>query len=560
MYKGEPQPVYAYDQTWAPPPVAGSDDPNAKYDYKYDPVHTKVSYITVEQWNQIENDKSPYSYLWTKGEFTPEKFANNQKKEDCLDKGWMIAFWINFLISLVFMIVLATVNMAPKSSSSTSQLVTLSRKISNEDIAYSEREVLADSDPYADVKKTMIKAVLVGIGCGLALTLVHFAYMAFTPRFYIKFGLWVGVLITCAFLVFPIFITPDEKAVVYTCLAFAALVFLIAICVYCCCLRGFIEFTCLVFERAMEIEKSHPAIFLVIFIQIIIEMVCNVIYACAFGFIYINQWHYAIYIYYVFSYYWAISTNYYVFYLISANLAANCYFLEGTEFFPTSPIWSSVKRSMSKTFGSAAFAGFIAAVMSTLEHLAEKMMDSNNPIMKIIGCIAYCILCCLQAMFHYISRYGLFYVTVYNVPFLEGARRFTEISCKKFITTYMGESILSTSLTFNSFIFGVISIAVGLLVGISSGNDNNKNLTEKLLTYVFYPLFVIMFTEVFLWCLLNPADTITYSLFICFTEFPERLKVVNQVHYEFFVYRYSCCTSRATGHQLPPRPASLGPE
>jgi len=344
------------------------------------------------------------------------------------------------------------------------------------------------------------------------------------------------------------------------CFGCMALIILLAACVICCCMKDFIEFTCIVFERTMQIERSYPAIFAVIGIQILIELVSNVIYSLALMFIAINHWSYYLYIYYLFSLYWAQCTNYYVFYLISANLAANCYFLEGTLFFPDNPVWDSVKRSTSKTFGSAAFAGFISALLTTLEHIAEELMKSDNVYVQIVGCIIYCILICLQTLFHYVTRYGLFYVTVYNVPFLEGARRFTEISVKKFITTFMAESILDTALNYNSFIFGILAILVGIGLGIGGFVANiSSNPEYAWFTIILYPVFVVIFTEVFLWCLLNPADTISYSLFICFTEFPERLKTVNQISYEFFVYRYACSTARATKNELPPRPSCLGP-
>jgi hypothetical protein len=454
------------------------------------------------------------------------------------------------------MIIIASVKLEPSTSSSSSSynITRLAQNIEQNHqstpIALGEVEDLAE-----ELEKSLFKAVFIGVAVGFVLTLLHFGYMAVCPSFYVKFGLWVEVLLIAIFCCIPGFITKDSLAPMY--FAIGGVVVLIGICVYCCCLKDFIEFTCMIFEKTMKIEKGHPGIFFIVFIQIIIEFVINIIYAAAFIFIEINNWNYLIYIYYVLSYYWAIVTNYYVFFLISANLAANCYFLEGTEFFPENPLWDSVKRSLTKTFGSASFAGFIAAVMSTLEHIAEQMMDSDNNVLKLIGCIAYCILCCLQSIFHHVSRYGLFYVTVYNVPFLEGTRRFTELTVKKFITTFFGESVLNTAFTFNSFIFGVIAVVIGLIFSISI-LVGKENTVSRIFEAVMYPVFILMFTEVFLWCLLNPADTISYSLFICFTEFPERLKVINIVEYEMFSYRYACSTARATKNQLPPRPQCLG--
>jgi len=481
-----------------------------------------------------------------------------QKRETrLLDKGWLIAFWINFIISLVFMIVIATVKFEESGSTKPSNVVAFANRLH----AANDESTTIDEDVdrlLSEVKKTLLKAVGVGVGVGLGLTIIHFFYMTICPRFYIKFGIWLEVFLICGFCILPFFFN-DDKTVGYLGFGFAGLVLLIAICVYCCCLKNFIEFTCLVFEMTVRIEKSHPAIFFVVFIQIIIQFIASLIYVTAFVFIAINRWSYYIYIYYLLCYYWVISTNYYVFYLISANLAANCYFLEGTPYLPNSIVWESVKKSTTKTFGSAAFAGFIAAIMSTLRQIAKQLGESDNAALKILSLLALCILCCLEAIFHHISRYGLFYVTVYNVPFLEGARRFTEISVKKFITTFFGECILDKALTFNSFIFAILALAIGVLISYVQYRSymDAGDRVPALITIIFYPIIVLIFTEVFLWCLLNPADTITYALLICFTEFPERLKQVNTVQYDFFTYRYACSTARGSKNEQPQRPRSI---
>jgi len=566
-----PQQAYGYDPNWQPPQVVGSTDPNANVVYNYDPLHVTVQYISVDQWGQIENDKSPYTYLWEKGEFTPEKFSENQKRNDvCLDKCWFYAFYINLLIVIALMIAICSKNLdepTEETQETATEIVAFARSLSSNvdkeitDYSYNSSNSTSNStsdyflsdEEYDEIKLTLIKGVFIGIGVGLGLTVLHFAYMACNPTLYIKVGLWIGVGFIILVCIIPFFISP---AVAYPCLAVAGLILLIAICMYCFCLKDFIEFTCMVFEKTMQIEKNHPMIFLVCLIAIVIEFVFNIIFEFAFFFILLNQWSYVLYLYYLFSYYWVITTNFYTFYLISANLAALNYFLEGTEYYPENALWDSVKKSLTKTFGSASLAGFISAILYTLEYLASELMDADNIVLKIIGCICYCILCCLEAIFHHVSRYGLFYVTVYNVPFLEGARRFTEIQVKKFINTFMGECILETSLTYNSYVFGLISIVLGIVIGWGSFvyyMDKNMEVAA-IITLVFYPIFVIFCTEIFLWVLLNPAETITYALFICFTEYPERLKIVNNVQYEQFVYRYSCSTARATNNPLPPSP------
>ena len=61
----------------------------------------------IDQWSEITNDESEFSMLWSEANsFEPSIFSNNVKKiKSWNNVAWTIAFWINFLITLILMVI-----------------------------------------------------------------------------------------------------------------------------------------------------------------------------------------------------------------------------------------------------------------------------------------------------------------------------------------------------------------------------------------------------------------------------------------------------------------------
>jgi hypothetical protein len=141
---------------------------------------------------------------------------------------------------------------------------------------------------------------------------------------------------------------------------------------------------------------------------------------------------------------------------------------------------------------------------------------------------------------------------------MEGCRRFVENSVKKFSLVFINECILTEVFIWNYFAFGAISVALAILIGWESFVylDNNTITLAKAFTFL-YKFFALIFTEIFIWCSINPTIAISYQLFVCFTEYPERLKTINGVHYEAFNHQYICSIARANNNPIPPKPEGI---
>jgi len=65
----------------------------------------------------------------------------------------------------------------------------------------------------------------------------------------------------------------------------------------------------------------------------------------------------------------------------------------------------------------------------------------------------------------WLNHYGLIYCAIFGVPYSEGCRRFTELSCKKYCDVIFEGCFIQTALTFNLFMFTIGSAALGFGVG-----------------------------------------------------------------------------------------------
>ncbi|KAJ0389027.1 hypothetical protein P43SY_010210 [Pythium insidiosum] len=70
---------------------------------------------------------------------------------------------------------------------------------------------------------------------------------------------------------------------------------------------------------------------------------------------------------------------------------------------------SSLKRSMTTSFGSICFGSLLVAIVQALRELANQAREEGS----FLGCIAECLLGCLQAILEYINRWAFVYLQVH---------------------------------------------------------------------------------------------------------------------------------------------------
>lgn len=271
-------------------------------------------------------------------------------------------------------------------------------------------------------------------------------------------------------------------------------------------------------------------------IEVFLSGIVSVFYTYSVYKIFALEWSPWVYIYFFFSYTWISSTMAYIVYMTGAGLAATWYFLDGTEYCPKRPVWSSFKRATTTSFGSAALAAFILASIRALKEIIRFSTErSNNDgneenngaecMITVLRCMAMCILNVLEAYAQWISAYGLIYCAVFGVPYKEGCRRWMELECHKFIHVLTDQCILGNSLTYHGLFFSFISAGVAYMIGAPQ-------------VKIFYMAFALIFSYMVFFILEMPLATMSDTLFVCFAENPENMKSKNPELFDMFCSKY----------------------
>ncbi|KAK8891187.1 hypothetical protein M9Y10_028393 [Tritrichomonas musculus] len=543
-----PQPVQQYQQYPTPqqgvpqqqyipqepiPDQGQTSNGNSGFFSRFNNLKPTIVYqnITVEQWSTVQCEETMYSKYWDSPEsFEPETFSENVKSETKWnDLGWMIAFWVNFLIFFILFIVIAAKGTkASKTYFDGSYSKVLLYYGEDDDYGYGDDYDYDGSSSKSSSggvpKNIMGYTVGLGLVIGLVLNAIHSVYILFLPNIYIHFGFFICILISF------LCIIPALALKLWAALLLPAIVAIICLIAY-CCLKKYILISAQVLKYACRLLWKNPTLFIVYLIQAAVQVVLAILFIVSIVYIVIIGWSFAIIIYYLFSFYWMSLTSTYVIYLITAGVAAQEYFLAGTEYMPKMAVWASTKRAMTTSFGSASFAGFLIAIINILEEVVYYALDSDSTIVNIIALIAMCVLACIRCCIDTIARNALIYCATFGIPFLEGCRRWLELDTSKFIGTIVNNVIISSALNLHlfAFTFGAALIGLGIGYGIGKGDA----FTMVLMFFACSIYFLLLFD------LLNePLITLADTLFVCFAECPQILKIQNNELYEKFVAVY----------------------
>lgn len=475
------QPQYPPTQQYQPTqPQYQPAQPQENGKYDYDPMHIQYTQMSINQWSSVPNDPSPYSQYWNGPQaFEPQTFSTNQTANTKWnDLFWTIIFWINFVATLGF-------------------------------FGYGMYKFSIDyGSPMPIFLHVYMKPVLIGLGIALGVNIIHFCYVSFAPLIYIKMGFLIGVFLSAACCIFP-----SVKLDNYYFFLYPGFMLLFALIMWCIC-RPYFEVSAGILKQTCTLIRRYPSIIFLAIFQVIIDILINVIF-CILVFVVedlqISPW---IYIYVVFSYLWISFTFSYVTYLTGAGLAASWYFLADTPHFPKHPVWQSFKRACTTSFGSAALAGFLLAVVETIKQLVSDSGSSDNILMCALRCVLLCILAILEAFIKWMNRYALIYCAIFGVPLKEGCRRWAELSCHRFVSVIASGCVISRALTYNLFLFTVMSGLIGVIV-MMSASDIIIMITACSAVIISLASFII---------LERPIETMSDTLLVCFAECPERLR------------------------------------
>lgn len=468
--------------------------------------------MEIEQWYSQPNDKTEHYEYWNGAQaWQPKTFSENTKKEKKWnDLVWAIIFYVQFGASIVLTI---------------AAIVGAKNRFNSNNPSGARKAHSTDADTTYEILKM---GAGIGFGIGIVINILHTLYALFAPRFYIKFGFWIPALICCVVCI-PIAV----KFKFWYILIIPVIVVLLVLCCY-CCLRRYIPFSTAVFKKTVQLMIKYPSLIGFTLLELVIDIVINIIFSIQVIAVYLAEWSRYILIWSVLSFFWTNLTVYYVDFMTGAGLASSWYFLNDTDYFPQFPVWESFKRAMTTSFGSASEAGFLLAVIKTLNWIIEN--DSSDDIyMLIFKLIALCILCILECIVSFLNHYGLIYCATFGIKYTEGCRRWLELSTKRFCNVICEGCIIEYVVTWNWFCFALMSLGAGAGLGYWYGVSNDVSVV---LPAVFWAIFGLLFAAIFFNIISAPLEVISDTLFVCFAENPERLKTTANDLYQTMAELY----------------------
>lgn len=495
--------------------------------YEYDLSNIQYRPMTVDQWAQIPNNQSYYSQYWENPTcFEPTQFATNMKAETkYYDSKYSILFIINLIITIILIVFLAftfKVEMLQNFFKDDGFNSTQTMEYNKGGVDQQEVHVTY----FSSLRVPFFLSLFISF----CINIIHFTYAHFCSQFYIKFGMIVGVTLSVLSGVISLLFGGVFQMI-------SSILIIALSIIWYCVIRTRIPFSASIFKITTKLVLDNPSIILVCFLESFLNVIIN------FGYLFVcictavmnlsAFW----YVYSVFSYTWITLTISYVIYMTGAGVAASWYFLQGTEYYPSSPTWSSLKRSLTTSFGSCSLAGFILAVIEAIRSIIKLMENStrehendrdddrpgeacSNIISAIFHCMALCILNILESLVKWITRYALIYCAMYGIPYEEGCRRWAELEFTRFVNVLIDGCVIKDSMTYNSIVFivatGFISFSLSLIFySVSS--------TETILIIIMS----VIFTFVGLTFLNDPVITMSDTLLVCFAESPDTLKNSN---------------------------------
>ncbi len=165
----------------------------------------------------------------------------------------------------------------------------------------------------------------------------------------------------------------------------------------------------------------------------------------------------------IFSLYWNFNVIENVVYTTVAGTIASFYFLSGTAAAIANPVYMSLRRSMTLSFGSICFGSLILAIIQVMRSLVRSSRgnDRNGGIAAIL---AECFLKMLEDVIRYISFYAYVHVAIYGKPFIASAKDTWQLITTHGVDVIINDNIVGTSMGIAVLMIAVINGVLGFLI------------------------------------------------------------------------------------------------
>eukprot|EP01138_Halocafeteria_seosinensis_P014052 gb/GECG01014349.1/.p1 GENE.gb/GECG01014349.1/~~gb/GECG01014349.1/.p1 ORF type:complete len:501 (+),score=45.85 gb/GECG01014349.1/:1-1503(+) len=285
------------------------------------------------------------------------------------------------------------------------------------------------------------------------------------------------------------------------------------------CVRKRIPFAASVLSVACDVLSANRKLYALAFLGIISWTTSFFITVFAYGGLREKVDHAGIGVPFFFSFVWTTGVVANVVHTTIAGVVGSWWAIAN----PVDPVWKSLKRSCSTSFGSICFVSFLLALIRVARVLCAAAADNNHSAMGrgFLNCCS-CLGRWIRDLFQYFSDYALVHVALYGKPFIPAAKDTWKMFKSRGWKTIINDSLVTVTLIFGSFAVGLLSMGIG--VGIGATNAPKDGRTEYLIL-----VGVISFLVGALLCqiLSTVISAAVKCVFVCFGECPEGLRLTH---------------------------------
>jgi len=220
------------------------------------------------------------------------------------------------------------------------------------------------------------------------------------------------------------------------------------------------------------------------------------------------------------SLYWGSQVLVNTLHVVCCGVVARWYFQHETE----SAVSKSAGAACTNLFGSICFGSLLIAIIQVLKRMAEMMRDgdSGNTVMMVIGCIAVCILGCIESLVKFFNTYALAICSIYGVGFIRAGKE---------VLSLLGDGRMDMFTNYN--LANIVSF-FGVLAGGGAVAATNSLLAWRLglpMPFIAVGGLLGFLTGI---SVMGIVTRMTESgvevLFICFAKEPEALVPGNELY------------------------------
>lgn len=175
-----------------------------------------------------------------------------------------------------------------------------------------------------------------------------------------------------------------------------------------------------------------------------------------------------VYLFFLFvSYYFTHQVLQNVLHTTIAGVIGTWWFVPDEVGFCGKAVCGSLYRTLTTSFGSVCFGSLIVAIIEAIRQLIETAR-SNDEIGGALVCCIDCILGCIQGLVEYFNKWAYVYVGLYGFGYCEAGKSVMQLFRDRGWEALIADDIVSTVLMLVSFVNGIITAGVGMLVAKST--------------------------------------------------------------------------------------------